>query len=54
MKRITLLLALSLVLVSGSAFAAPVNIRLAHAHAPTDDSVLQVDGLKYKALVEPY
>lgn len=54
MKRITLLWALCLVFVSGSAFAAPVKLRLAHANAPTDDSVFQVVGLKYKELVETY
>jgi TRAP-type C4-dicarboxylate transport system substrate-binding protein len=54
MKRITTALALCLVFACGTAYAAPVRLRLAHANAPTDDSVFQVVGVKYKELVEKY
>ena len=54
MKRIAAALALCLIFAGSSAMAAPVKLRLAHANAPTDDSVFQVVGLKYKELVEKY
>ncbi|MDL2272459.1 TRAP transporter substrate-binding protein [Desulfovibrio sp. OttesenSCG-928-I05] len=54
MKRVILAMSLCLIFACGNAMAAPVKLRLAHANAPTDDSVFQVVGLKYKELVEKY
>lgn len=45
---------LSLALSGHVVHAGAIQLRLAHANAPTDDSMYQVVGLKYKELVEKY
>ncbi|MDR1536210.1 MAG: TRAP transporter substrate-binding protein [Planctomycetota bacterium] len=51
---VTAMFLLSLALAGQAARAGTVQLRLAHANAPTEDSMYQVVGLKYKELVEKY
>ncbi len=37
-----------------SSYAAEIELRLAHANAPTEDSVFQVNAVKFKELIEKY
>ncbi len=54
MKKLVCLLVCLSFLFSIPAFAAKVELRLGHANAPTDDSIFQVNALKFKELAEKY